>query len=184
MSSTRTAWKPRSSNSARPASSRLRSVCRPCARSSRSWAGLPPSDARRGRPAAPPRGAGAPAGVLASPGAAPGPASRPMTDQTNVPTAARAGLTPHPPFWHDAVPVKVDNAMGRLWLRRTPYQVAVSSPARGGRTVYAALAVLAAGSLLHYVPGPPRGDVSYGPAKTTAAFRQIVLPDLAVVQGS
>src|SRR6516164_3217797 len=63
----------------------------------------------------------------------------------------------------------VDNAMGRLW---------------GGRTAYAALAVVAAGSLLHYIPGPPRGDVSYGPAKTTAAFHHIVLPDLAVVQGS
>src|SRR5215475_12662304 len=184
MSSTRTAWKPRSSNSARPASSRLRNVCRPCARSSRSWAGLPPSDARRGRPAALPRGAGAPAGVLVSPGAAPGPASRPMTDQSNVPAAARPGLTPHPPLWHDAAPVMVDNAMGRLWWRRTPHPVAVSSPARGARTVYAALAVVAAGSLLHYIPGPPRGDVSYGPAKTTAAFRQIVLPDLAVVQGS
>ena len=74
--------------------------------------------------------------------------------------------------------------MGRLWWRRTPHSVAVSSPARGGRTAYAALAVLAAGSLLHYIPGPPRGDVSYGPAKTTAAFHHIVLPDLAVVQGS
>ena len=74
--------------------------------------------------------------------------------------------------------------MGRLWWRRTPHSVAVSSPARGGRTAYAALAVLAAGSLLHYIPGPPRGDVSYGPAQTTAAFHHIVLPDLAVVQGS
>jgi hypothetical protein len=74
--------------------------------------------------------------------------------------------------------------MGRLWWRRTPHPVAVSSPARGGRTAYAALAVLAASSLLHYIPGPPRGDVSYGPAKTTAAFHHIVLPDLAVVQGS
>jgi hypothetical protein len=46
------------------------------------------------------------------------------------------------------------------------------------------LAVVAAGSLLHYIPGPARGDVSYGPAKTTATFRHIVLPDLAVVQGS
>jgi hypothetical protein len=45
------------------------------------------------------------------------------------------------------------------------------------------LAVLAAGSMLHYFPGPPPGDVSYGPAKTTAAFHHIVLPDLAVVQG-
>jgi hypothetical protein len=88
------------------------------------------------------------------------------------------------PFWHDAVPVIVDNAMGRLWWRRTPHQVAVSSPARGGRTAYAALAVLAAGSLLHYIPGPLPGDVSYGPAKATAAFHHIVLPDLAVFQAA
>ncbi|MBO0815549.1 MAG: lytic transglycosylase domain-containing protein, partial [Actinobacteria bacterium] len=33
-------------------------------------------------------------------------------------------------------------------------------------------------------PGPPRGDVSYGPVQTTAAFRHIVLPDLAVIRGS
>jgi transglycosylase-like protein with SLT domain len=96
-----------------------------------------------------------------------------------------AGLYPkvvRAPFWHDAVPVIVDNAMGRLWWRRTPHQGAVSSPARGGRTAYAALAVLAAGSLLHYIPGPTRGGVSYGPAKATAAFHHIVLPDLAVFQ--
>jgi len=74
--------------------------------------------------------------------------------------------------------------MGRLWWRRTPHLVAVSSPARGGRTAYAALAVLAAGGLLHYIPGPPRGDVSYGPVKTTATFRHIVLPDLAVIRGT
>src|SRR5689334_6135580 len=74
--------------------------------------------------------------------------------------------------------------MGRLWWRRTPHPVAVSSPARGGRTVYAALAVVAAGGLLHYIPGPAPGNVSYGPAKTTATLRHIVLPDLAVVQGS
>ena len=86
------------------------------------------------------------------------------------------------PFWSGAVPVIVDNAMGRLWWRRTPHQVAVSSPARGGRTAYAALAVLAAGSLLSYIPGPLPGDVSYGPAKATAAFHHIVLPDLAVFQ--
>src|SRR5262250_3726904 len=96
-----------------------------------------------------------------------------------------AGLLPQvvrAPFCHDAVPVIVDNAMGRLWWRRTPHQVAVSSPARGGRTAYAALAVLAAGSLLFYIPGPPRGDVSYGPARVTATFHRIVLPDLAVFQ--
>ena len=74
--------------------------------------------------------------------------------------------------------------MGRLWWRRTPHQVAVSSPARGGRTVYAALAVLAAGGLLHYIPGPARGDVSYGPVQATATLHHIVLPDLAVIQGS
>ena len=74
--------------------------------------------------------------------------------------------------------------MGRLWWRRTPHLVAVSSPARGGRTVYAALAVLAAGGLLHYIPGPARGDVSYGPVQATATLHHIVLPDLAVIQGS
>jgi hypothetical protein len=72
--------------------------------------------------------------------------------------------------------------MGRLWWRRTPHQVAVSSSARGGRTAYAALAVLAAGALLPYIPGPPRGDVSAATVKTTAAFHHIVLPDLAVFQ--
>ena len=98
-----------------------------------------------------------------------------------------AGLLPESRcalFWHDAAPVIVDNAMGRLWWRRTPHPVAVGSPAWRGRTAYAALAVLAAGGLLHYVPGPPRGDVSYGPARATAAFRHIVLPDLAVFQSS
>ena len=72
--------------------------------------------------------------------------------------------------------------MGRLWWRRTPHQVAVSSPARGGRTAYAALAVLAAGGLLHYLPGPPGAVISHAPAQTTAAFHQIVIPDLAVFQ--
>src|SRR5262249_20278019 len=95
-----------------------------------------------------------------------------------LPETARA------PFWHDAVPVMVDNVMGRLWWRRTPHQVAVSSLARGGRTAYAALAVLAAGGLLYYIPGPPGGDVSYGPIRATATFRHIVLPDLAVIQGA
>ena len=96
-----------------------------------------------------------------------------------------AGLSPESsarPFWHDAVPAIVDNAMGRLWWRRTPHQVAVSSPARGGRTAYAALAVLAAGGLLHYLPGPPGAVISHAPAQTTAAFHQIVIPDLAVFQ--
>jgi len=44
------------------------------------------------------------------------------------------------------------------------------------------LAIAVAGGLLHYIPGPPRGDVSYGPAKTTAAFHRIILPDLAVIE--
>jgi len=44
------------------------------------------------------------------------------------------------------------------------------------------LAVLAAGAMLHYIPGPPRSYVSYGPAKVTATFHHIVLPDLAVFQ--
>jgi Transglycosylase SLT domain len=76
--------------------------------------------------------------------------------------------------------------MGRLWWRRTPHPVAVGSPAWRGSTAYAALAVLAAGGLLHYIPGPPRGDVhvSYGPARVTATFHHIVLPDLAVIQAS
>jgi len=41
-SSTRTPWKPLFSNSIMPASSSRRTVSRPCARSSRSWAGVPP----------------------------------------------------------------------------------------------------------------------------------------------
>ena len=39
-----------------------------------------------------------------------------------------------------------------------------------------------AGGLFHYIPGPPRGGVSYGPAQTAAAFHRIILPDLAVIQ--
>ena len=72
--------------------------------------------------------------------------------------------------------------MGRLWWRRTPHPAAVGSPAWRGRTAYGALAVLAAGAMLHYIPGPPRSYVSYGPARSTAAFHHIVLPDLAVFQ--
>src|SRR5262249_61048297 len=85
-------------------------------------------------------------------------------------------------FSHDEAAVMVDNAMGRLWWRRTPDQVAVNSPARGGRTVYAALAVLAAGGLLHSIPGPRRGEVSYAPAKVTGTFHHILLPGLAGFQ--
>src|SRR5215471_17779837 len=76
----------------------------------------------------------------------------------------------------------VDNAMGRLWRRGAPHPAAVRSPAWRGATAYGALAIAVAGGLLHYIPGPPRGDVSYGPAKTTAAFHRIILPDLAVIE--
>jgi len=44
------------------------------------------------------------------------------------------------------------------------------------------LAIAMAGGLVHYIPGPPRGDVSYGPAQTTATFHRIILPDLAVIE--
>ena len=76
----------------------------------------------------------------------------------------------------------VDNAMGRLWWRRTPHPAAVRSSAWRGATAYGALAIVMAGGLLHYIPGPPRGDVSYGPAHTTATFHRIILPDLAVIE--
>jgi hypothetical protein len=44
------------------------------------------------------------------------------------------------------------------------------------------LAIAMVGGLFHYIPGPPRGDVSYGPAQTTATFHRIILPDLAVIE--
>jgi transglycosylase-like protein with SLT domain len=72
--------------------------------------------------------------------------------------------------------------MGRLWWRRTPHLAAVRSPAWRGATAYGALVIAMAGGLLHYIPGPPRGDVSYGPAQTTATFHRIILPDLAVIE--
>src|SRR6266568_1249382 len=87
-------------------------------------------------------------------------------------------------FRHDRVPVMVDNAMGRLGWRRTPHPAAVGSPAWRGRTAYGALALAMAGGLLHYIPGPPRGETAAGTAQTTAAFHRIILPDLAVIQGS
>jgi hypothetical protein len=40
------------------------------------------------------------------------------------------------------------------------------------------------GGLLHYIPGPPRASASTGTVQTTAAFKRIILPDLAVIQGS
>jgi hypothetical protein len=72
--------------------------------------------------------------------------------------------------------------MGRLWWRGGPHSAAVRSPAWRGATAYGVLAIAMAGSLLHYIPGPARGDVSYGPAQTTAAFHRIILPDLAVIE--
>jgi hypothetical protein len=42
-----------------------------------------------------------------------------------------------------------------------------------------------AGGLLHYIPGPPRGDVNTAvTARTAAAFHQVVLPDLAVIEAA
>jgi hypothetical protein len=73
--------------------------------------------------------------------------------------------------------------MGRLWWRRTPHPAAVGSPAWGGATAYGAVALVLAGGLMHYIPGPPRGDVGTT-AQTAAAFHQVVLPDLAVVEAS
>ncbi len=80
----------------------------------------------------------------------------------------------------------VDNAMGRLRWRRTPHPVAVGSPAWRGATAYGALAIAMVGGLLHYIPGPPVSDTgastSGGKVQTAAAFHQVVLPDLAVVE--
>jgi hypothetical protein len=77
--------------------------------------------------------------------------------------------------------------MGRLWWRRTPHPAVAGSPAWRGTAAYGALAVVMAGSLLHYIPGPPRGDgggagTGVAMAHTAAAFHQVVLPDLAVVE--
>src|SRR2546421_6255638 len=88
-------------------------------------------------------------------------------------------------FSHDRAPVMVDNAMGRLGWRRTPHPAAVGSPAWRGRTAYGALALVMAGGLLHYIPGPPRGEpAAAGTTQTTAALHRIILPDLAVIQNS
>jgi Transglycosylase SLT domain len=75
--------------------------------------------------------------------------------------------------------------MGRLRWRRTPHPVAVGSPAWRGTAAYGALAIAMAGGLLHYIPGPPSsGDAgtSGGTVQTAAAFHQVVLPDLAVIE--
>ena len=74
--------------------------------------------------------------------------------------------------------------MGRLWWRRTPHPAAVRSPAWRGATAYGALAIAMVGGLLHYIPGPPRGDVNDGTVQTAAAFHRIILPDLAVIQAN
>jgi hypothetical protein len=46
------------------------------------------------------------------------------------------------------------------------------------------LALVMAGGLWHYIPGPPRGDLSASTVQATAAFKRIILPDLAVIQSS
>jgi len=77
--------------------------------------------------------------------------------------------------------------MGRLWWRRTPHPAAVGSPAWRDTTAFGALALVMAGGLLHYIPGPPPSDAGPAPAQVTttaAAFKRIILPDLAVVQRS
>jgi hypothetical protein len=78
----------------------------------------------------------------------------------------------------------VDNAMGRLWWRRTPHPAAVRSPAWRGATAYGALAITMVGGLLHYIPGAPSGVPDTAAAQTTAAFHRIILPDLAVIEAS
>jgi hypothetical protein len=79
----------------------------------------------------------------------------------------------------------VDNAMGRLWWRGTPHPAAVRSPAWRGATAYGALAIAMVGGLVHFIPGPPRGGAAAsGAVHTAAAFHQVVLPDLAVVDAS
>ncbi len=77
--------------------------------------------------------------------------------------------------------------MGRLWWRRTPHPAAARSPAWRGTAAYSALAVALGAGVLHVIPGPPRGPAdtpSTAPAqvRTDAAFRRIVLPDLAVIE--
>jgi hypothetical protein len=79
----------------------------------------------------------------------------------------------------------VGHDMGRLWWRRTPHPAAAGSPAWRGAAVYGAVAGLLGVGLLHYIPGPPRGPVAApAPAavRTVAVFRNIVLPDLAVIE--
>src|SRR6516162_3090417 len=78
----------------------------------------------------------------------------------------------------------VDNAMGRLWWRRTPHPGAAGSPAWRGLTAFGALAVAAAGGMLHYVPGPPPAEAHTATTHTAAAFHRIILPDLVVIKGN
>jgi len=73
--------------------------------------------------------------------------------------------------------------MGRHWWRRTPHPAAVGSPAWRGTTAFGALALVLAGGMPHYIPGPPLGEVRAAAAQTTAAFKRIILPDLAVIEG-
>jgi hypothetical protein len=72
--------------------------------------------------------------------------------------------------------------MSRLWWRRPPHPAAVGSPAWRGPAAYGALVIAMIAGLPHYIPGPPAGMVSPATAHTAAAFHQVVLPDLAVIE--
>jgi hypothetical protein len=76
----------------------------------------------------------------------------------------------------------VESTMGRLWWRRSPHPAAVGSPAWRGTTAYGALALVMAGGMLHYIPGPPRADISTPATQTAAPLHRIILPDLAVIE--
>jgi Transglycosylase SLT domain len=80
----------------------------------------------------------------------------------------------------------VDSDMGRLWWRRAPHSAAAGGPAWRGPAAYGALTVAMTAGFLHYIPGPPPGPTaavraSSDSATTTASFRRIILPDLAVI---
>ena len=78
----------------------------------------------------------------------------------------------------------VDTAMSRLRWRRTPHPAAVGSPAWRGTTALGAIAIVAAGSMLRFIPGPPPGEAATPATHATATFHRIILPDLAVIKGN
>ena len=94
-------------------------------------------------------------------------------------------------FGRDEAPVMVDSDMGRLWWRRTPHPAAAGSPAWRGAAAYGAVVAIVGAGVLHYIPGPARGDDSSaaapassgsGHVRTAGVFHHIVLPDLAVIE--